>query len=138
MLKRNRHWIVLILFLLSFLYNAVVWGGLLRIPQMGPVALDSAKREAPLVLLYMRSGELLAQYGLFVTSGERMADRAFGLAEERLRISPRAAMDILTGDAMNASHRWLKLNHWLAPVLLLLGLFLLWRRPKSVHMFGPK
>jgi hypothetical protein len=138
MLKRNRHWIVLILFLLSFMYNAVVWGGLLRIPQMGPAALDSAQREAPLVLLYMRSGEWLAGYGLFVSTGERMADRAFGLAEERIRVSPRAAMDILTGDAMTMSHRWLKVNHWLAPILLLLTILLLWRRPRSVHMFGPK
>jgi hypothetical protein len=138
MLKRHRHWIVLALFLLSFLYNAVVWGGLLRVPEMGAAALDSAKREAPLVLLYMRSGEWLAEQGLFVDSGRRMADRAFGPAEERVSVSPRAAMDILTGEALNSSHRWLKFNHWLAPFLLLLTLLLLARRPKTVHMFGPK
>ncbi len=138
MLKRYRHWIVLVLFLLSFSYNAIVWGGLLRIPELGAAALDSATREAPLVLLYMRSGEWLAGNGLFVDSGESLARRAFGPAEERVLASPRAAMDILTGSAVSSSHRWLKFTHWMAPVLLLLAIFLLARRPKSVHMFGPK
>lgn len=138
MLKRLRHWIVLILFILSFLYNAVVWGGLLRLPGMGAPALDSAQREAPLVLLYMRSGEWLAGQGLFVGSGERLASSTFGAAEQRVLENPRAAMDILTGRSISGSHGWLKFNHWLAPVLLLLALILFVRRPKSLHMFGPK
>lgn len=138
MLNRQRHWIVLVLFLLSFLYNALTWGGLLRMPGMGAAALDSAQREAPLVLVYMRSGEWLAGRGLMVERGERMAQRAFGLAEERVLATPRAAMDILTGDALSSSHRWLKFNHWAAPALLLLGIVLLVRRPRTVHMFGPK
>jgi hypothetical protein len=138
MFKRHRHWFVLVLFLLVFLNSAVTWGGLLRHPTMGPAALDAARREAPLVLLYMRSGELLADYGLFVDSGRRMAERAFGAAEERVRASPRAAIDILTGDALGMSHRWLKFSHWAAPLLLVLFLVLLAIRPRAVHMFGPR
>ena len=55
-MKRYLHWFVLGAFLCVLLFDAVVWAGAARLPQIGEQIRTSARREAPLTFAYMALG----------------------------------------------------------------------------------
>ena len=134
-MKNRLHVIALVLFVLCFLYNLVVWGSVRVLPEVGPSIADSARREAPLATTYITLGDILdsAVPSLQAFGSERLT-AAFGEGFERIRADPTVAMDLIFDTTWNASHRWIKTMYWAAPVLLLLTLILWVRRPKAVHM----
>src|SRR4051812_47868095 len=55
-MKRHLHWITLSLFIFCLLYDIVVWGALPLFPDIGPLIVESAQREAPLATSYIWLG----------------------------------------------------------------------------------
>jgi hypothetical protein len=134
-MKNRLHLIALVLFVLCFLYDLVVWGSVSALPDVGPSIADSARREAPLAATYITLGETLdsAVPSLQAFGAGRLSG-ALSEGFERIRADPTVAMDLIFDTTWNASHRWIKTMYWGAPVLLLLTIILWVRRPKTVHM----
>jgi len=134
-MKNRLHVIALVLFVVCFLYDLVVWGGVSALPDVGPGIADSARREAPLAATYITIGEMLdsAVPALQSFGAARLTD-AFGEGFERIRADPTVAMDLIFNTTWNAAHSWIKAMYWAAPVLLLLTLVLWVRRPKTLHV----
>ena len=134
-MKNRLHLIALALFVLCFLYDIVVWGGVRALPDVGPAIADSAQREAPLAATYIAIGgavdSALPALGAFGSA--RLAD-AFADGFERIRADPTVAMDLIFSSTWNASHSWIKLMYWATPILLLLSLILWVRRPKQLRV----
>lgn len=129
------HVVALVLFVLCFSYDIVVWGGVEALPDVGPGIADSARREAPLAATYIAIGELvdsavppLRDYG-----SARLSD-ALSEGFERIRADPTVAMDLIFGASWNVTHSWLKTAYWAAPVLLLVTVVLWVRRPKKISV----
>lgn len=134
-MKNRLHVIALILFVVCFLYDIVVWGGVQGLPDVGPAIADSAQREAPLAATYIALGSAVdsALPSLGAFGSARLVD-AFADGFERIRADPTVAMDLIFSSTWNASHSWIKLMYWATPILLLLSLILWVRRPKQVRM----
>ena len=70
-MKRNLHVIALVLFLLSFGYNLLVWGAAPLVPEVGDAIANSARREAPLAATYIALGSPIdAAVPAFKASGD--------------------------------------------------------------------
>jgi hypothetical protein len=134
-MKNRLHVIALVLFVLCFLYDIVVWGGVQALPDVGPAIADSARREAPLAATYIAIGNVVdsALPSLGAFGSARLAN-AFGDGFERIRADPTVAMDLIFSSTWNAAHSWIKLMYWATPILLLLALILWVRRPKQVRV----
>jgi hypothetical protein len=132
-MKFRLHVIALILFVLCFLYDIVVWGGVYALPDVGADIADSARREAPLATTYISIGAMVdsASAALRDYGSARLAD-ALSEGFERIRADPTVAMDLIFGPSWNRAHSWLKTTYWAAPVLLLVAAVLWVRRPKKV------
>lgn len=134
-MKNRLHLIVLVLFVLCFLYDLVVWGSVPALPDVGPGIADSARREAPLATTYIALGGVIdSAVPSLQAFGAARLTAAIGEGFERIRADPTVAMDLIFNTTWNASHRWIKTMYWAAPVLLLLTLISWARRPKPVHM----
>lgn len=134
-MKFRPHVVAMTLFVLCFIYDIVVWGGVFALPDVGQGIADSARREAPLATTYIAIGNLLdsAVPALRDYGSARLSD-AFNEGFERMRADPRVAMDLIFGPSWNATHSWIKTMYWAAPVLLLISLVLWVRRPKKISM----
>ncbi|MGH8172701.1 MAG: hypothetical protein ACREPX_06115 [Rhodanobacteraceae bacterium] len=134
-MKYRPHVIAMILFVLCFLYDLVVWGSVRSIPEVGPGIADSARREAPLATAYITLGEVLdSTVPFFRDFGAERLTSAFGEGFERIEADPTVAMDLIFDTTWNATHRWVKTMYWGAPILLLVSLVLWARRPRAIHM----
>ena len=135
-MKSQLHVIAMVLFAICFLYDIVVWGGVLSLPEVGPGIADSAHREAPLATTYIAIGTPLdaAFPSLRDYGTARLTD---GLSEgfERIRSDPSVAMDLIFSATWNPAHRLIKMMYWGAPIMLLVTAILWFRRPKTVHAF---
>jgi hypothetical protein len=136
-MKRHLHLIALGLFVLSLLYDIVVWGALPRLPGVGAAIVDSAHREAPLATTYIELGRgldgALAPLQAF---GERRLTDALGEGFARIGEDPTVAMDLIFNTTWNLQHRWIKTMYWAAPLLLLVTVLLWLRKPRQVRSFG--
>ena len=133
-MKRRLHQIALALFVLSLLYNLVVWGALPRVPDAGRQIADSAYREAPLAATYIGLGSLIdGVVPALQAFGERRVTEAFGEGFERIHNDETVAMDLILHGAWNAQHRWIKTMYWMPPLLLVLTVILWLRRPRAVR-----
>jgi hypothetical protein len=134
-MKNRLHVIALVLFVLCFLYDIVVWGGVHSLPDVGSAIAESARREAPLAATYIAIGSIVdsALPSLAAFGSARLAD-AFGDGFERIRADPTVAMDLIFSSSWNAAHSWIKLMYWATPILLLLAVILWVRRPRQVRV----
>jgi hypothetical protein len=134
-MKNRLHIVALVLFVLCFLYDLVVWGAVRSLPDVGPGIADSARREAPLATTYIAIGGPLdsAVPSLQAFGSARLTD-AFGEAFERIRADPTVAMDLIFDTTGNATHRWIRMMYWAAPIMLLLALIFWVRRPRQVRV----
>lgn len=136
-MKSRLHVIALVLFVLSLLYDVIVWGALPQIPDIGDDIVDSANREAPLAATYVLLGRPIdaAVPALQAFGEERLTD-AFSEGFERIRVDSTVAMDLIFNTTWNAEHRWLKTVYWFPPLLLIVTFILWWRRPRKVATLG--
>ena len=136
-MKRHLHQIAIALFVLSLLYNLVVWGSLPRVPDVGRQIAASAYREAPLAATYIGLGSLIdGVVPALQAFGEKRVTDAFGEGFERIRNDETVAMDLILRGTWNAQHRWIKTMYWMPPLLLVLSVILWLRRPRTVHSLG--
>jgi hypothetical protein len=136
-MKNRWHIVVLVLFVVCFLYDVIVWGSVDLLPVVGSGIADSAAREAPLAATYIAIGRRLdaAMPSLGAFGRDRLTE-AFGDGFERIRADPTVAMDLMFGTTWNAAHSALKLAYWAAPLLLVVAIVLLARRPKAIRTVG--
>lgn len=127
------HHLCLVLLLVSLVFNLLLFGGLLRQPE-GKAFRDSARREAPLALVYMSVGEQLLRIPGFAGVGESLAIDAFSPLSERVRANPSAAMDLVQNADAGTALELARFNYWATPVLLLLWIVLFLLRPRDVHL----
>ena len=136
-MKRRLHLVAIALFVLSLLYNLVVWGSLPRVPEVGRQIAESAYREAPLAATYIGLGNLIdGVIPALQAFGEKRVTLAFGEGFERIRNDETVAMDLILRGTWNAQHRWIKTMYWATPLLLVLSVILWLRRSRTVHSLG--
>lgn len=129
-MKRRLHLIAAALFALSLLYDFYVWGGLARVPGLGPIMLEATQREVSLAGIYLPVGlALVDATGLAGPAAASAAD-SFSTAQARVLANPDAAMDAVI-EAMPPD---VAAAYYGAPILLLVFAVLWWRRPRVVHM----
>jgi hypothetical protein len=134
-MRRNLHYVTLVLFLLAFLWDLVLWGAVPDLPEVGPAIEYSASNEAFLGSLYIALGQALdgflpalAGFGASIMSG------AVGEGFARMVEAPNLAMEIILGPSFNSLHAWVKLLYWASPLLLVTFLILWATRPKKVSL----
>jgi len=134
---RNLHWFALLLLVLALSFDFTVWGGAARLPDVGPLLLRSAQREAPVVRFYMFVGQPLdALLPAADRFGQGHAMAAFSDGFQRIRDEPSIAMDLVFSNSWNSTHATIKTVFWATPALALLW-FVLWlRRPKKVNLMS--
>lgn len=134
-MKRRLHLVASILFVVTLAYDAVVWGALPALPDVGESIADSARREAPIAATYVALGSGVdAAVPLLQAFGARRLEQAFGEGFERIRSDSTVAMDLIFNTTWNGEHRWLKTMYWAPPFFLLLALVLWTRRPRQVRV----
>jgi hypothetical protein len=138
-MKRRLHLIALVLFVLSLLYDIVVWGSLPRLPDVGASIAASARRQAPLAATYIWLGSPVdGALSPLQAFGEKRLTNAFGENFPRIRADASVAMDLVFNQTSNSQSRWIRIMYWAAPIFLLLSLILWGRRPKPVRVFGAR
>jgi hypothetical protein len=132
-MRSRVHGLSLVLFAASLLYNAVVWGGVRYLGEIGNGIAEAAQRESPLAATYIAIGGVIdrAIPALGEFGASRLTD-ALGPGFEQVRADPATGMAIVFGTTWNASHSWLKTMYWSTPVFLLLAVISWARRPKQV------
>ena len=133
-MRSRVHVLSLVLFAVSLLYNAIVWGGVHSLAEVGQAIADSAQREAPLAATYIAAGGVIdrAVPSLGDFGASRLTD-ALSPGFAQVRADPATGMAIVFGTTWNMSHTWLKTMYWSTPVFLLLACVSWARRPKQVR-----
>ncbi len=133
-MKYRLYLIALALFVVSFLYNCLVWGALPLLSPIGPSIVDAARREAPLAATYIAIGlRIDGTLSSAQSFGARRLNDALGESFAQIEQNPAVAMDLIFGTTWNSAHRWLKTAYWAAPLFLLLTIVLWVLRPRRVH-----
>jgi hypothetical protein len=128
-MKRRLHLIAAALFVLSLAYDFYLWGGLARVPGLGPIMLQAAQREVSLAGVYLPVGLAIVDATGLADAAAASAADSFSTAQARVLANPDAAMDaILEGMPPDAAAAY-----YGAPILLLVSAVLWWRRPRVVH-----
>jgi len=136
-MKRRLYLIALVLFIVCFLYDLVVWGALPAVPDVGAGIVDSAQREAPLASTYIALGSRIDNALPWLQAfGVSRLTAAFSDGFARIAEDPDVAMDLIFNTTWNSEHRWMKMMYWAPPLLLLLTLLLYSRRAKQIHAIG--
>ncbi len=136
-MRRRLHLVTVILFVLVLLFNLVVWGAVPGLPEVGESIARSARSEAPIATTFIALGSILdGAVPAFERFGSALLTDALGEAFAQIVENPNLAMDLVFSTRLNATHGWLKLMYWAAPVLLVLSLVLWVRKPKKVSLIG--
>lgn len=126
--------VVGVLCLVCLLFDMLALGGA---AQQYPAVAQQARAESPLAQTYI----VLDRYAVswipgFDNASRRVADATFSEAYPAVKAQPDVALTVLFSQSHGVLAPLLKLAYWAMPLLLLLFLFLVWRRPKSVHLIG--
>lgn len=136
-MRKRLHVIAGIAFVFVALFNVVIWGAVPRIPDVGEKIRRSANAEAPLAATYIALGSWLDERVPALDAwGRSVIVRAFEPAFERIAQEPVVAMDLILSNTYNRTHSMVRTMYWAAPVLLVLGVILWIRRPKTVSLIG--
>lgn len=133
-MKGKLHVVAAILFALALFYDLFLWGGLARTDRLGPAVVAAAQREVSLAGFYVPAGRALVGVTGLAEPARDAAQAAFASREESLLKNPAALMDNLLSDLPFL----VKTGYYGAPLLLLVLAVLWWRRPRGVHMIGPR
>lgn len=133
-MNRHLYLVALVLFLVTLFYDALVWGALPLLPEVGPAIADSAHRQAPLASTYIALGRPIdGAMPLLQSFGEARVVNALSNGFPRIREDATVAIDLIFSTTWNSHHRWLKTMYWAPPLFLLLGLILWLLRPRRVR-----
>ena len=136
-MKKFAHWWVLLLFVIAFLYDVIVWGGAARLPEIGDKLQRAALRQAVLGSVYMACGApLLGAVPALDTWGQEHFQTAVYEGLPRIHDDPSVAFDLIFNNNWNAHHRTLRVMYWAPPVLAVAWIIFWVRRPKKVSMIG--
>ncbi|MBN8482457.1 MAG: hypothetical protein J0L88_12815 [Xanthomonadales bacterium] len=136
-MRRRLHLVAVILFLAVLVFDLVVWGAVPGLPEVGESIARSARSEAPLATTFITLGAILdGAVPALERFGAGLFTDALADAFPRIVENPNLAMDLVFSTRLNATHGWLKLLYWAAPVLLLASLLLWVRKPKKVSLIG--
>ena len=124
-MRRHLHTIALILFVLVFLFDLVLWGTVPGLPDVG----SSIERSAHYLALGV---PLDAAVGALHSLGTGIMTAGLSPGFERILAEPHVAMDLIFSSSFNATHGLIKWLYWAAPVLLVLYVLLWIMRPKQV------
>lgn len=129
-MKRYLHVVAALIFLLLLCDQWLVWGGLGRAPQVGPVVLEAADRDVGLASVHVLLGQWLVHGAGLDESAIDAATRRFDAVIPQILANPDAALETVT-----TRMPWsVRLGYHGAPIMLLVALLLWWRRPRSVHL----
>jgi hypothetical protein len=131
-MKGKWHIVVGLLFVVSLLHQAWIWGGLSRAPDVGPVVLDATGRELSLASVYRPLGTLLVDTLGMSDSASQSALAHYASARERLLEAPTVAMQTLH-DSMPSV---VSTSYFGTPLLLAAFFIAWWLRPRSVPSMG--
>lgn len=132
-MKGKAHILAAIALLLLLGYDLFLWGGLSRTPSLGPLITERVQREVSLASVYLPIGRQLTGW-VGADAARAHAQSTFAPIESRLLANRPAAMDTLLSELPLMP----RLAYYGAPVMLLVFLLFWWRRPRGVHMIGPR
>ncbi|HOX73039.1 hypothetical protein [Dokdonella sp.] len=134
-MRRHLHTIALVLLVLVFLFDLVLWGAVPGLPEVGGIIERSANSEAILASIYISLGGFLdgAVAGLNSLGSAMMTD-GLGDGFARMIEDPSIAMDLILASTYNRTHGWIKTLYWATPVLSVTFLLLWLVRPKKVDL----
>lgn len=136
-MMRRLAWYVFALFAVFFCYDLAVWGAVESLPDVGPQIAASARAQAPIASTYMFLGEAVDGWLPALQSfGSSQLVDAWQPAFDRIGDDASVAMDVLSTNTFNATHRWIKFAYWMAPLLLVAGVLMVAFRPRRVHLIG--
>jgi hypothetical protein len=137
LMKKYAHWWVLLLFVMAFLYDAIVWGGAARLPDIGDKLQRAALRQAVLGSVYMTCGApLLNAVPSLDEWGQQHFKDAVLEGFPRIHDDPSVAFDLIFNNNWNTHHRTLRVMYWAPPVLAVVWIIFWVRRPKKVSLMG--
>ena len=134
-MRRYLHTIVLVIFVVTFLFDAILWGAVPDLPEVGASIAFSAHKEAILASTYMAIGGFIdgAVAGL-KDFGASMMTEALQDGFARIVEEPNVAMDLILSSTFNRTHGWVKSLYWAPPILLVLYAILVALRPKQLKL----
>lgn len=132
-MKRYLHWFVLAAFMLTLLFDAIVWAGAAQLPLIGEKLRISAHREGPLTMAYMTIGKPLLAVPILRDFGSNFALEAFEPLTAPIMDKPLLAMELAHGEWRNHKQRTLQFFHIAAPILLILWALTYSLRSRAVH-----
>lgn len=121
-------WLFPLLFGSMLLAAMAFWAGVHNSP-VGPQALRSAQKEAPLALAYTHAGDAVFGVLGLREATARFAERRVGVVYREIEAVPEAAMDIL----FRHMSPGLRAAHSGAPLVLLAWGLWFWRRPRQLR-----
>lgn len=129
-MKRYLHVVAAVIFVLLLCDQWLVWGGLGRAPQVGPVVLEAADRDLGLASVHVLVGQWLVRSAGLDESAIEAGTGRFAAIIPDILANPDVALETAT-----TQMPWsVRLGYYGAPIMLLLALLLWWRRPRSVHL----
>lgn len=131
-MKARAHVVLLVLLVVSLSLNLLVWPGLAREPDVGPLIRDAIQRESPLLQTYTFAGDLLAYVPGIGAAGDAIATWGYRDSFERIRTQPAVALEVIDGSGHGAIQRLLRINAVATPVLLAAWGLAFWLRPRQV------
>ncbi|HEX4479908.1 MAG TPA: hypothetical protein VH082_03810 [Rudaea sp.] len=136
-MRKYAHWWVLLLFVAAFVYDAIVWGGAARLPDIGDKLQRTAQRQAIVGTVYMVCGApLLSAVPALDAWGQDAFKTAVYEGFPRIHDDPSVAFDLIFNNNWNAHHRILRVMYWMPPILFVAWLIFWIRRPKKVRLMG--
>lgn len=128
------HYVAASLFAVALLYDFFLWGGLARMPTLGPLMSGATSRELALGGIYLPVGAKLVDLTGLRSAASGHAAEVFGPIEARLLARPEVAMETISEDMPLIA----KLPYYGAPLLLPVFVLMWWRRPRGVHVIGAR
>ena len=129
-MKRYLHVVAAVIFVLLLCDQWLVWGGLGRAPQVGPVVLEAADRDIGLASVHVLVGQWLVRGAGLDESAIDVATARFADVIPGMLANPDAALETATKQMPLG----VQLGYYGAPIMLLAALVLWWLRPRPVHL----
>lgn len=134
-MKKHVHWWITALFLGALVFDLAVWGAIVQAPDFGAKLQVSARREAPLALMYMSAGSAMdGAVPVLDSWGQHYFEIALSDGFQRFKEDPAVALDLIFSQTWNIKHGILKFMYWATPALALAAVVLWSRRPRKVRM----
>ncbi|MDN5924785.1 MAG: hypothetical protein L0H70_07285 [Xanthomonadales bacterium] len=126
--------VVGVLFVVCLAFDMLALGGA---AQRYHAVAAQARAESPLAQTYIVLDRYAAKWIPGVEGASKaLANATFSASWPAVEAQPEVALTVLFSHSHGALAPLLKLAYWSAPILLLIFLFLLWRRPRPVHLIG--